>query len=130
MSGPPRSTPRAGARAPPPRPGHGPPGRPPGARARAPPPAGGVGPGAPDIATSRWWKEERHGVFLDYNQNAKDRTVASAYSVRPTPEARVSAQKTARGPLSKACGQTPWWFGVDVGQGRSASHTVGSTALN
>jgi hypothetical protein len=46
---------------------------------------------APDIATSRWWKEERHGVFLDYNQNAKDRTVASAYSVRPTPDARVSA---------------------------------------
>ncbi len=45
---------------------------------------------APTIATSRWWKEERHGVFLDYNQNAKDRTVASAYSVRPTPDARVS----------------------------------------
>src|SRR2546426_3953051 len=46
---------------------------------------------APKIATSKWWKEERHGVFVDYNQNAKDRTVASAYSVRPTPEARVSA---------------------------------------
>jgi bifunctional non-homologous end joining protein LigD len=46
---------------------------------------------APQIATSRWWKEERHGVFLDYNQNAKDRTIASAYSVRPTPDARVSA---------------------------------------
>jgi bifunctional non-homologous end joining protein LigD len=45
----------------------------------------------PDLASSRWWKEERHGVFLDYNQNAKDRTVASAYSVRPTPDARVSA---------------------------------------
>jgi len=45
---------------------------------------------APDHATSRWWKEERHGVFLDYNQNAKDRTVASAWSVRPTPDARVS----------------------------------------
>ncbi|HXF36022.1 MAG TPA: non-homologous end-joining DNA ligase [Actinomycetota bacterium] len=45
---------------------------------------------APDLATSRWWKEERHGVFLDYNQNAKDRTTASAYSVRPTPDARVS----------------------------------------
>jgi DNA ligase D-like protein (predicted polymerase) len=44
----------------------------------------------PDIATSKWWKEERHGVFLDYNQNAKDRTVASAYSIRPTPDARVS----------------------------------------
>jgi bifunctional non-homologous end joining protein LigD len=45
---------------------------------------------APDIATSKWWKEERHGVFLDYNQNAKDRTIASAYSVRPTADARVS----------------------------------------
>jgi bifunctional non-homologous end joining protein LigD len=45
---------------------------------------------APKIATSKWWKEERHGVFLDYNQNAKDRTVASAWSVRPTSDARVS----------------------------------------
>jgi bifunctional non-homologous end joining protein LigD len=45
---------------------------------------------APSLATSKWWKEERHGVFLDYNQNAKDRTVASAWSVRPTPDARVS----------------------------------------
>lgn len=45
---------------------------------------------APDIATSRWWKEERHGVFVDFNQNAKDRTVASAWSVRATPDARVS----------------------------------------
>jgi DNA ligase D-like protein (predicted polymerase) len=44
----------------------------------------------PELATSKWWKEERHGVFLDYNQNAKDRTVASAWSVRPTPDARVS----------------------------------------
>jgi DNA ligase D-like protein (predicted polymerase) len=49
---------------------------------------------APTIATSKWWKEERHGVFLDYNQNAKDRTVCAAYSVRPTPEARVSAPVT------------------------------------
>jgi bifunctional non-homologous end joining protein LigD len=46
---------------------------------------------APKLATSKWWKEERHGVFLDYNQNAKDRTTCSAYSVRPTPDARVSA---------------------------------------
>jgi DNA ligase D-like protein (predicted polymerase) len=46
---------------------------------------------APAMATSKWWKEERHGVFIDYNQNAKDRTVASAYSVRPVPDARVSA---------------------------------------
>jgi DNA ligase D-like protein (predicted polymerase) len=46
---------------------------------------------APALATSKWWKEERHGVFIDYNQNAKDRTVAAAYSVRPTQDARVSA---------------------------------------
>ena len=45
---------------------------------------------APALATSKWWKEERHGVFLDYNQNAKDRTTCSAYSVRPLPDARVS----------------------------------------
>ena len=45
---------------------------------------------APELATTSWWKEERHGVFVDYNQNARDRTVASAYSVRPTPDARVS----------------------------------------
>jgi bifunctional non-homologous end joining protein LigD len=44
----------------------------------------------PDLATTRWWKEERHGVFIDYNQNARDRTVASAYSVRPVPDGRVS----------------------------------------
>jgi DNA ligase D-like protein (predicted polymerase) len=49
---------------------------------------------APDLATSKWWKEERHGVFLDYNQNAKDRTVASVYSIRPTPDARVSTPLT------------------------------------
>jgi DNA ligase D-like protein (predicted polymerase) len=49
---------------------------------------------APGLATSKWWKEERRGVFLDYNQNAKDRTVAAAYSVRPTPDARVSAPLT------------------------------------
>jgi hypothetical protein len=45
----------------------------------------------PALASSKWWKEERHGVFLDYNQNAKDRTTSSAYSVRPLPDARVSA---------------------------------------
>ena len=49
---------------------------------------------APKLATSKWWKEERHGVFIDYNQNAKDRTIASAYSVRPTEEATVSAPLT------------------------------------
>jgi bifunctional non-homologous end joining protein LigD len=46
---------------------------------------------APKLATTKWWKEERHGVFIDYNQNARDRTIAGAYSVRPTPEATVSA---------------------------------------
>jgi DNA ligase D-like protein (predicted polymerase) len=49
---------------------------------------------APSLATSKWWKEERRGVFVDYNQNAKDRTVAAAYSVRPTTDARVSAPVT------------------------------------
>jgi hypothetical protein len=49
---------------------------------------------APALATSKWWKEERHGVFLDYNQNAKDRTIAGAYSVRARPDARVSAPLT------------------------------------
>jgi len=48
----------------------------------------------PALATSKWWKEERHGVFLDYNQNAKDRTTSSAFSVRPLPDARVSAPLT------------------------------------
>jgi DNA ligase D-like protein (predicted polymerase) len=46
---------------------------------------------APKLATTKWWKEERHGVFIDYNQNARDRTIAGAYSVRPTPDATVSA---------------------------------------
>jgi bifunctional non-homologous end joining protein LigD len=49
---------------------------------------------APELATSKWWKEERHGVFVDYNQNAKDRTVASAYSLRPVPDVRASAPLT------------------------------------
>jgi bifunctional non-homologous end joining protein LigD len=49
---------------------------------------------APELATSKWWKEERHGVFIDYNQNAKDRTVASAYSIRPRADARASTPLT------------------------------------
>src|SRR5205807_3312544 len=49
---------------------------------------------APGLATSKWWKEERHGVFIDYNQNAKDRTTAAAWSVRPLPDARVSMPLT------------------------------------
>ena len=65
---------------------------------------------APELATSRWWKEERHGVFVDFNQNAKDRTVASAYSVRAVPDARVST------PLDweEVAGCRPDWFTVDT----------------
>jgi bifunctional non-homologous end joining protein LigD len=64
----------------------------------------------PDIATTAWWKEERHGVFIDYNQNAKDRTTASAYSIRPTPDARVST------PLAwdKVPGCDPAAFTIDT----------------
>ena len=71
---------------------------------------------APALATARWWKEERHGVFVDYNQNAKDRTVASAYSVRPTPDARVSA------PLrwDEVPGCDPAVFTIDTMPGRYA----------
>jgi bifunctional non-homologous end joining protein LigD len=56
----------------------------------------------PALATSKWWKEERRGVFLDYNQNAKDRTTCSAYSVRPLPDARVGAARA--GHHVDACG--------------------------
>jgi DNA ligase D-like protein (predicted polymerase) len=65
---------------------------------------------APGLATSRWWKEERHGVFVDYNQNAKDRTVASAYSVRPTQDARVSAPLT----WDEVAGCRPDAFTIDT----------------
>jgi DNA ligase D-like protein (predicted polymerase) len=70
---------------------------------------------APAIATSKWWKEERHGVFIDYNQNAKDRTVASAFSVRPRPDARVSAPLTwdeidACNPADFTLKTMPEWF--------------------
>jgi bifunctional non-homologous end joining protein LigD len=70
----------------------------------------------PEAATSKWWKEERHGVFVDYNQNAKDRTTASAYSVRPTPDARVSA------PLAwdEVGGCVPGAFTIDTMPGRFA----------
>jgi DNA ligase D-like protein (predicted polymerase) len=71
---------------------------------------------APDIATSAWWKEERHGVFLDYNQNAKDRTVASAYSIRPLPDARVSTPLT----WEEVPGCDPSAFTIDTIQGRFA----------
>jgi len=70
---------------------------------------------APAIATSKWWKEERHGVFIDYNQNAKDRTVCSAFSVRPRPDARVSAPLTweeidACDPADFTMKTMPAWF--------------------
>ena len=83
--------------------------------------------GRPALATSKWWKEERHGVFLDYNQNAKDRTVAAAYSVRPTPDARVSA------PLDVGRGRrlrsraTSRWRRCRRGSPRSAIATPAST---
>src|SRR3989442_11383820 len=69
----------------------------------------------PGQATSKWWKEERHGVFLDYNQNAKDRTVASAWSVRPTSDARVSmplAWEDVAGcdPAAFTLATAPAWF--------------------
>ena len=71
---------------------------------------------APHAATSKWWKEERHGVFLDYNQNAKDRTIASAYSVRPTADARVST------PLGwdEVAVRSPDEFTIDTVPGRFA----------
>jgi len=70
---------------------------------------------APAIATAKWWKEERHGVFIDYNQNAKDRTVASAFSVRPRPDARVSTPLTwdeidACDPADFTLKTMPGWF--------------------
>jgi bifunctional non-homologous end joining protein LigD len=71
---------------------------------------------APALATSRWWKEERHGVFVDYNQNAKDRTVASAYSVRPTQDARVSAPLT----WAEVPGCDPGAFTIDTMPARFA----------
>jgi hypothetical protein len=71
----------------------------------------------PDLATSKWWKEERHGVFVDYNQNAKDRTVASAYSVRPLPDARVSTPLT----WDEVPSCDPAAFTIDTVPGRFAA---------
>jgi bifunctional non-homologous end joining protein LigD len=71
---------------------------------------------APGLATSKWWKEERHGVFVDYNQNAKDRTIASAYSIRPTPDARVSAPLT----WDEVPGCDPGAFTIDTMPARFA----------
>ncbi|MGE5135909.1 MAG: DNA polymerase domain-containing protein, partial [Gemmatimonadota bacterium] len=72
---------------------------------------------APDLATAKWWKEERHGVFVDYNQNAKDRTVASAYSVRPLPDARVSTPLT----WDEVPGCDPAAFTIDTVPARFAA---------
>jgi bifunctional non-homologous end joining protein LigD len=71
---------------------------------------------APDQATSKWWKEERHGVFVDFNQNAKDRTVASAYSIRPLPDARVSTPL----PWDEVPGCDPARFTIDTVPARFA----------
>ena len=73
---------------------------------------------APEIASSKWWKEERHGVFVDFNQNLRDRTVASAYSVRPTPDARVST------PLAwdEVASVDPAELRIDTVPGRLAEH--------
>jgi len=81
---------------------------------------------APEKATSKWWKEERHGVFLDYNQNAKDRTVASAWSVRPTPDARVSM------PLEwgEVAGCDPAAFTLTTAPTRMAEHGDASAGID
>ena len=96
-------------------------------------PARGAGAGArgraarAGLATSKWWKEERHGVFIDYNQNAKDRTVAAAYSVRPKPDARVSAPLTWD-EIDAAILPTSPWRRCRRGSRRSATATPGSIA--
>ena len=81
---------------------------------------------APDRASSKWWKEERRGVFLDYNQNAKDRTVASAWSVRPTPDARVSM------PLEwdEVAGCDPAAFTLATAPARFAQHGDASAGID
>ncbi|HEY2578323.1 MAG TPA: DNA polymerase domain-containing protein [Streptosporangiaceae bacterium] len=85
---------------------------------------------APAIATSKWWKEERHGVFVDYNQNAKDRTVASAYSVRPVPDARVStplswADVPGCDPAAFTIDTVPGWFAATGDPWAAMGQTAG-----
>jgi DNA ligase D len=80
----------------------------------------------PELATTRWWKAERHGVFVDYNQNARDRTVASAYSVRPTPDARVSCPVT----WEEAAGVEPEDLRIDTVPARLASAGDPSAGLD
>ena len=62
---------------------------------------------APELATSKWWKEDRRGVFVDFNQNAKDRTVASAYSVRPATSGRIPAWRSSGTSRSSPCSSPP-----------------------
>ena len=86
---------------------------------------------APEIATAKWWKEERRGVFLDYNQNARDRTTASAYSVRPTPDARVSMPLSwddffAASPLDFTLRTVPAMFAAHGDAHAGIDGTVGS----
>jgi bifunctional non-homologous end joining protein LigD len=86
---------------------------------------------APAIATSKWWKEERHGVFLDYNQNAKDRTVASVFSVRPTVDARVSwpmrwDDVAAADPAAFTLATVPQLYGEHGDAGAGIDAAVGS----
>ena len=90
---------------------------------------------APAIATSKWWKEERHGVFIDYNQNAKDRTVASAFSIRPKPDARVSAplawdEIDVCNPADFTLKTMPAWFKANGNRhGRMDEHPCSLDAL-
>jgi bifunctional non-homologous end joining protein LigD len=81
---------------------------------------------APDRASSKWWKEERRGVFLDYNQNAKDRTVASAWSVRPTPDARVSMPL----PWDEVAGCDPAAFTLATAPSRFAERGDASAGID
>ena len=88
---------------------------------------------APAIATSKWWKEERHGVFIDYNQNAKDRTVCSAFSVRPRPDARVSTPLTweeidACDPADFTMKTMPAWFNSNGDRHAEIDRHAGSLA--
>ena len=89
---------------------------------------------APAMATSKWWKEERHGVFIDYNQNAKDRTVASAFSVRARPDARVSAPLTweeidACDPADFTLKTMPAWFKANGDRHANIDQQPGSLEL-
>ncbi len=80
----------------------------------------------PELATTKWWKEERHGVFIDYNQNARDRTVASAYSVRPTPDARVSTPLS----WSEVADVDPAELRIDTVPARVQQHGDPSTEMD